>query len=313
MIASLAEATYKLRGQRSTLDINIVTRQKCNRNTQHIGQEGKLGRNTRKRMQGKIRKIKEKYVEGQQKIYKSLITTTRLDGGAGDKIQIRKEHHALRVFLQNPNGLGAQTSNIENQCALHELDKLGTDIIALPETKVNWENPHEVDKWKNLIRQKWPKAKILTACTPTGDRTASTRPRGVCMAIRCKFASMVTASGKDKKGRWVWATITGSKENTTIITCYRPCKDTVDTAGESSQWMQLYNRQLQELDASNAAADEYNNVDPRDIMNRDLDGFIAGEQDKGHRIILLGDMNQDLSSRQRTKLTFGELCKRRKL
>ena len=67
------------------------------------------------------------------------------------------------------------------------------------------------------------------------------------------------------------------------------------------------------MDASNAAADEYNNVDPRDIMNRDLDGFITGEQDKGHRIILLGDMNQDLSSRQRTKLTFGELCKRRKL
>ena len=70
MIASLAEATYKLRGQRSTLDINIVTRLKFNRNNQHIGQEGKLGRNTQKRMQGKIREIKEKYVEGQQKYTK---------------------------------------------------------------------------------------------------------------------------------------------------------------------------------------------------------------------------------------------------
>ena len=112
-----------------------------------------MGRNTRKRLQGKIRRIKGDYVDRQKNIYESLGTTTSQDGGSGDKIQTQKEHHAIRIFLQNPNGLGAHKNNIENQCALTELDKLRTDIIALPETKINWENPHKVDKWKNFIRQ----------------------------------------------------------------------------------------------------------------------------------------------------------------
>ena len=48
-------------------------------------------------------------------------------------------------------------------------------------------------------------------------------------------------------------------------------------------------------------------------MNRDLDKFIAEEQEKGNSIILLGYMNQDLHSRQRTKMLTGELCERLKL
>ena len=97
---------------------------------------------------------------------------------------------------------------------------------------------------------------------PQGDWTSTLRPGGVCMAIRCRYSSMVSSSGTDAKGHWVWATITGAKKNTTIITCYRPCEDTVDTAGESSQWMQLYNKHLQELGEQDATAEEYDRVDP---------------------------------------------------
>ena len=52
---------------------------------------------------------------------------------------------------ENPIAI-ADENNIENQCALTELDNLSTDIIALPETKINWENPHEVDKWRNFVQ-----------------------------------------------------------------------------------------------------------------------------------------------------------------
>ena len=93
------------------------------------------------------------------------------------------------------------------------------DVVALPETQSNWNNPFVVDQWKSVIKKVWPKSLVLTASISDGDVTSEYKPGGVSMILQCTYASMVTESGKDTQGRWVWATLEGKDDGKlTLIT-----------------------------------------------------------------------------------------------
>ena len=129
-------------------------------------------------------------------------------------------------------------NGVENCCTLQDADILCVDVLGLSETNVNWNNPHERNKWNRMIQRMWPKGKILTASIKDGDWTSTYTPGGVSMTIRGRYASMISASRSDEMGRWVWATLGSGKDKVTLITYYRPCEDNVNSAGEGSSWMQ---------------------------------------------------------------------------
>ena len=288
----------------------MITALQTSSQYKYVGQQGNLGRNNRKRSKGKIRQIKKSLGQRQGKIYERLRASD--DDGAGDEITKQKNVKVARFIHQNVRGLGV-INNIENHSALQDLKDLDVDVIGLTETNVNWENPHERDKWRTQVQRWWPKSKVLMSVTPNGDRLSTFRQGGATMILSSKYSSMANESGEDKMGRWVWATVGHGKERVTIITIYRPCENNITTAGASTVWAQQRNYIQNELLAKDGPQNKIETVDPRDQATRDLDAFIESKQKDGGKIILMGDLNQDLSSKQKGKLSYGQVCERRGL
>lgn len=229
--------------------------------------------------------------------------------GSGHKLEKKSNKNHMRIILQNPNGLG-NVNGVDNVTALQDLKNVQADIVCLPETNVNWGNPHECDRWRAVAQRTWPKSKILNASIKGNDRTQSWQPGGVSMIISSKYASMISASGADKMGRWVWATFGSGNEKVTIITVYRVCEGSQQTEGPSTAWSQQRDFMVNKMMTEDAPITEIDNVDPRDMTNRDLHSFIQKCREGNGKIILAGDMNQDMYATQRGKLSTGSLCEK---
>ena len=112
----------------------------------------------------------------------------------------------MRLFLQNPNGIN-KSSDPDNLVAMQDIADWKVDILGLPETNVNWTDKNEVDRWKQIVRKQWPRARVLTASNQLISHTHRYNPGGVSMVIQDRLAAHITKSGADTLGRWVWATI----------------------------------------------------------------------------------------------------------
>ena len=234
--------------------------------------------------------------------------------GVGQKLDHDKAPGSLRLFMQNPRGLGIGNRTLQNGCALEDLDQTKVDVIALPETQTNWNNAQVRDKWRNTIQQIWPKALILSSSINDGDHSTTYKPGGVGMIIHEAYASMVVEKGQDDQGRWVWATLEGkNKTKLTLITFYRPCDDTKGTAGPMSAWKQQYNRQANAAIEAGWTAEHIDKIDPRDSALRDLRSMIQEKSARGDKIVVMSDMNEDAYQIKRKKLTYGKLCEQEQL
>ena len=65
----------------------------------------------------------------------------------------------MRLFYQNPNGLGPNIYDSDNICAVKDLESLKVDVLGLSETNVNWNNPFVRDKWRQLVQSAWENQK----------------------------------------------------------------------------------------------------------------------------------------------------------
>ena len=108
-----------------------------------------------------------------------------------------------------------------------------------------------------------------------------------------------------------WATIGGGSRVVTVTTCYYPCEALDATSGLRAVWGQWKNYLKEAIMRSGEHQQDVKTMDLRDKLIKDLDEFIARAQRGGHRIILLGNMNQDMYSLQRRKGVFAILCERR--
>ena len=61
------------------------------------------------------------------------------DEGLDNQITDRKSRLELSVFLQNPDGVMAQSSDLDKRRAMISFKELDVDVIALPETNRNWQ------------------------------------------------------------------------------------------------------------------------------------------------------------------------------
>lgn len=281
---------------------------------QHIAATGPLGRNTRKRYKYKIRKIREMFSKQDPQSRQRMTKGYEKEDGVGHVLNYDKSVGSMRLFMQNPRGLGIENGNIQHTCALEDLDQTKVDVVALPETQTNWNNARVKDKWRNTVHQLWPKALILTSSIADGDLETTYKPGGVCMIIHEAYASLVIEKGTDAQGRWVWATLAGrNKTNLTLITFYRPCDDTKGTAGPMSAWKQQYNRQANAAITAGWTADQVDNIDPRDSALADLQQLIQEKRASGNKIVVMSDMNEDAYRIKRKKLTYGKLCAQEQL
>ena len=67
------------------------------------------------------------------------------------------------MVLQNPSGVMVGKEIQDDRLALNQLKEWQVDIIALPETNKNWNQPATTEKWKWLVQGIWKHTKVYRA------------------------------------------------------------------------------------------------------------------------------------------------------
>ena len=111
-----------------------------------------MGRQRRTRKQNsKLTAKPERSNTYQQRITSFLQRKYKADPGAGHKIQEKKNQKDIRIMLQNPNGVMTYRT-FDDKCSLQEYKDLEADVIGLPETNRNWNQPYNRDRWKVRVQ-----------------------------------------------------------------------------------------------------------------------------------------------------------------
>ena len=200
----------------------------------------------------------------------------------GNQIKAKAEN-ILRICHININGVTQTTKNPKNQHIREFINTYELDHVGLAETNCNWSNMEEQDQWHNRVQNWWNRSKSVVAHNSADIGAEIKQPGGVINMSMAGTASSAIDSGIDSPlGRWAWTTLRGkNKIHTTIISGYRPCRNLKDDNS-------TYNQQLRYFVAKG--------IDkcPRQIWLEDMERFIKEKQTKGHQIILLADMNEDV-------------------
>ncbi len=197
------------------------------------------------------------------------------------------------IVLQNPDGLQIQQSIAELSLGNKICHSLGTGLISLPETNVNWNQPYQYTRVYHTLRDQWETSSIQTSLHPEKHRSQSQRG-GTLQILTDRWVSRLKDKGMDPYGlgRWSYMILNGrGNKSIAIITAYRPCSDTPSSAGNKTVYMQqfrtllTYNNSIKSLATPN----------PHRQFTLDLQAWISKLQSSGHSIILCLDSNEHIS------------------
>ena len=124
-----------------------------------------------------------------------------------------KKGSVLRVFLQNPDGVMATGKELDDHRAMLNLREWDVDVIALPESKRNWQQEWIQNKWRGEVKRIWPHAKVYCSSIDTPvQKYASYVQGGVSLIVMNSWESRVMTHDSNHLGRWVWVTLRGRKD-----------------------------------------------------------------------------------------------------
>lgn len=203
----------------------------------------------------------------------------------GNRIEEKRNEH-FRIGVININGIPKNSAHPKNINLQETINNYSFDVIGLTETNCYWPMLEDKHKWSERVKQWWDKSKTITAYHKHPVTPVLHQPGGVMNIALNSTTNTVIKSGSDTiMGRWTWMTLRGKHDiKTTVITVYRPCKN---NKGSNT----VYSQQLRHLAAQQI------DVCPRQLWLDDLKQLINSLQDKGHQIILMGDFNENVQSR----------------
>ena len=202
----------------------------------------------------------------------------------GDTLNILDPNH-IRIFYMNINGieLGKGGHSLLQLCVT--LKAKGVDLVCLTETNVHWERSHVYHKFRQTLKEAWPKSKISFCTSESNIKwNSDSKPGGTAMFALNNISSAVLQKGQDPSGmgRWTFITILGKNNTrTSIFTMYRPCKGNIATIGDTTiikqQWLVMQQTQRKEH--------------PRDAAITDIIIAINKKRNNNHNIVLAIDSN----------------------
>ena len=251
------------------------------------------GRHQRKRKQTKKNRITPGH-KHQLKITNFIRNQQLPDDGTGNSIDEPKDPQNLRIFLQNPSGVLVGKEEINDLRTLRQIKTWDVDIIALPETNKNWNQPWLREKWSRTVKRVWKHAKIYTSTIKTAPTNEHYVQGGVSLIVTDKWSSRITGHGSDELGRWAWITLKGRRDQKiTILTLYRSQRGSPHDGKLEAVWTQQY----QHLLTKKLSQESLESIrDPREQCLTDLKDWIKSHitQDS-HKLIIATDANQTTS------------------
>jgi Endonuclease/Exonuclease/phosphatase family. len=212
----------------------------------------------------------------------------RLSGIYGDHLK-QKRSGMLRIFFQNPQGIGPISSDGRGQSL--KITKLKdffikhkVDLIGLSETNRDWRIIPQKETFWQCTEGWFEHRRLVTSINEKIPTRTQTQYGGTLLLATNRLAYSVTATDNDprKLGRWSSMRLKG-KNNTLcrIICAYCPCVSTGTSSTFAGQILGLASENMYDC--------------PRQQFWQDLQNFIITCQDNHEQVIVMGDWNSTYS------------------
>ena len=198
-----------------------------------------------------------------------------------------KDSDDIRIVSQNINCLGVSTfNNPKQERALNWIIRHEVDIIGWQEIGIAFHMlPHSKRLAERLKDPRWTKQRI-SSTNNKHEKVDSFQYGGTATATFDEAAHRVHSTGGDATGlgRWSWITFNGKNGvRTRVISAYVPCKSSND------KYKTVYNQHRRYF------LRQGNTECPRKLFQIHIVQSIKKWQQQGEQIVLLIDMNENLS------------------
>ncbi len=216
-------------------------------------------------------------------------------GSYGHALEEIDSQSALRIVLQNPNGLNLKRDSDFETCT-RTCEAIGAGLICFSETNFNWKVKHLASMMVNIIRKTW-RTTAVQMSHHSETFKSSYQPGGTLTIVTDRWVSRITSRGTDPfgMGRWSYILLRGNKgEKIMIVTAYRVCKAPASSLGEKTASIQQFRTILAKFNEEKR--DEIPNPHRQFIL--DLQSWLEEMKRDGTSIILCLDNNEDLLAHQ---------------
>jgi len=179
----------------------------------------------------------------------------------------RKDRNATRLWLQNPNGVSARDDFRIFRSELSEFNENDIDFLALPEATLNSNNHFVRERLTTVVEYQHPNAKMCITNTSGYCKDSCYQPGGVISIAMNKLAGRYAGKGSDSLGRYTWMKFKGKLRTLKIYTFYRVSQNSGTNLGDTTAFVQQYNK-LNTINTEDVLPKEgENNVKRHKIVN----------------------------------------------
>ena len=194
----------------------------------------------------------------------------------------------IRLWFQNVNGMLKKNDLTEFQYNIATLADSGVNYFAFTESNINANklglHSKLIDGFKTVI----PNGHFKLTNSPKYPKRSIYQPGGVACGFDASMKMRYLREGIDTFGRWIWQEFGHCTMVTRVYTLYRVNDGSEHASGTSTAWYQQ--RCLYE--------EEGKNVNPRKQVIDDLCEELRPWIEKGNNVILGGDFNEHINSKE---------------
>ena len=206
----------------------------------------------------------------------------------GDKMNANPSRGHLKFWLQNCNGIKIRDDSNTNH-TFTQMHEYNVDYFSYTEHNVNISNPFAVSKLHRIFKTRYKSGRMTMTNTPEFPTSATFKPGGVFSGFDSSLDSRFISSEQDPLGRWHCHTFRGKTKDIKIYTVYRVHRKSDGTSGLTTAWMQ----QRSILRKKNVLTNQ------RDDVINNLCTHIRKDLDSNKSVILMGDFNESIDSKEK--------------
>ena len=211
----------------------------------------------------------------------------------GDPLKPNRHPHELLIGFSNVQALPAKRSGKKNFDLTGFLDDFRFDHFGVADTGRCWSKLDSEDRIPNRFRGHFPsRSTKYTVANNRTDPTASAFQHGGTLSMTMdKMVGYAIEAGRDPSGlgRWTWQLFRGKGgAKIRIVTSYRPVPGSADGQSVHAQHLRKF---LEDGEIR----------DPRQAFLTDLGVLLKEWHGQGDQILVMGDLNEYVRSRQLRK------------
>ena len=207
----------------------------------------------------------------------------------GDDMHKNINNNNIRFWCQNCNGIKiSDAPNLQhNFTQIHEHN---INYFSFTETNLNVANPNAQAKIRKQFGERFKGGRLSNTNTDGYPKSSYYQPGGISSGFNIHLQTRYMTHEKDKLGRWHSHTFRGKDRDIKVYTVYRVHRKSDDTAGVTTAWSQqrtiLRSKGIQK--------------NPRDDVIDSLCINLRKDIESNRAIILMGDFNECINSREKT-------------